>query len=229
MATSGTATWSPSLSEMFQEAYDRAGLPFQSGYDWVSAKRSFNLLAAEFANRGLNMWTFDSENTLLVAGTATITLPLDTVDVIDCSIRLNNANATSQTDLVIERISFSTYQQQPNKLTQGQPTQYCVQRLTAGPTLTLWPVPDSATTYYLNYTRMRRIEDAGAFNTTMDAPFRFYDAIIAGLAYRVAQKNVKSMALVPQLKAIYDEALELAQSEDRERASIMLIPWVGRY
>ena len=73
MATSGTATWSPSLSEIFQEAYDRAGLPFQSGYDWVSAKRSFNLLAAEFANRGLNMWTFDSENTPLVAGTATIT------------------------------------------------------------------------------------------------------------------------------------------------------------
>ncbi len=229
MATSGTATYNPSLLEIFQEAHDRALVPFRSGYDYTSAVRSFNLLAVEMANRGLTMYLFEQGTLLLVQGTTSYALPADTIDILDGSIRLNSGNATTQTDINISRASFSDYQDIPNKLTQGQPTQYSILRGTATPTIYFYLTPDGTQTYYFYYLRLRRMQDAGTTATnTADCNFRFYDAVIAGLAYRIASKNRESIVLAPQLKAEYEAALELAQSEDRDRSSIMLLPGVGR-
>jgi len=226
MATSGTATWNPSILEIFEEAYERAGLEMRGGYDYTTAVRSFQLLVSELANRGLNLWTYDQDTLTLVQGTASYSLPADTVDVLDGVIRTNSGNATSQADLVISRTSFSDYVATPNKLSQGRPTQYTVLRETAGPVIYFYQTPDGTTPYVFYYLRLRRIQDAGTALNTPDVPFRFLDAVIAGLAYRIASKRVSSMALVPQLKQVYEEALELAQSEDRDRSSISLLPYI---
>jgi len=123
MATSGTATWNPDIAEVIEEAFERNGIETRGGYDFITARRSLNYLFAEWANRGINMWTLEAATLTLVYNTASYALPADTVDVMDASIRTDSGNADSQCDLTITRISFDTYQTLPNKLTTGRPTQ----------------------------------------------------------------------------------------------------------
>jgi len=264
------------------------------------------LLFADWANRGLNMWTFEQQSITLVQGQPTYALPDDTVDLLDHVIRTNANQPSNQADLTITRISISTYATLPNKLTQGRPIQVWVQRMTgnnarlagtvqtttsaaatsipvtslvgvpfagfvrigseligynqtqpaagaqpalllnctrgqegttpaqlnAGATIdlmqknsiTVWPTPDSATTYQFVYWRLRRIQDSGTGVKTMDIPFRFLPCLTAGLAYYLALKVPGAMDRLGILKQQYDEAWELAASEDREKAADRLVP-----
>lgn len=224
MATSGTATFSLDLTEIVEEAYERAGSEMRSGYDLRTARRSMNLLFADWANRGLNMWTFEEASVALVQGTASYDIPDDTVDLLEHVIR--TGSGTTQSDLKIDRISLPTYASIPNKTSQGRPIQLKVNRGVDNPTVTLWPVPDGATTYTLVYWRLRRLQDATSGEETVDLPFRFLPCFIAGLAYYLAMKNPKLMERIPMLKAVYDEAWVQAFEEDREKAAIKLLPKV---
>lgn len=230
MATSGTATWSPSIIEIIEEAFERIGMPFSVGYDITTARRSLNYLFAEWANRGINMWTLESGTLPLVASTASYALPADTVDIMDITIRTDAGNVNSQTDISITRISFDTYQALPNKLSTGRPTQYMITRGTATPTIYLWEVPDAAQTYTLYYWRLRRIQDAGSSAAfTADVPFRFLPALTSGLAYHIgSKKRLADPMLISELKARYDLDWEHASNEDHERASWNIVPHVGR-
>jgi hypothetical protein len=229
MATSGTATWQPSIIEMIQEATERTGLELRTGFEITSARRSFQLLMVEFASMNLNMWSEESVSLTLTPSTTSYALPADTVDLIEGAIRLNAGNVSTQVDLVISRTSMYDYVAIPNKLVTGQPTQYAIERGVANPTVYFYPTPDGAQTYTFFYRRLRRLQDAGTTGlVTADVPFRFYEAVIAGLAYRIACKRKEAFPLIPQLKAQYDEALLLAQDEDRDRASIMLVPYANQ-
>ena len=141
------AVVTPALPEIFEEAFERAGLEMRSGYDLKQARRSLNLITLEWQNRGLNLWTIEAGTQALTAGTATYTLPADTIDVIELTLR--TGSGVNQTDTNVERISVSTYSQQTNKNTQGRPTQAFIQRLATSTTATVWPVPDSVDTYTL--------------------------------------------------------------------------------
>ena len=68
MTTSGTAAFNPSITEIMEEAYERAGLELRSGYDIKTARRSLNILAAEWSNRGLNLWTIEQGTQTLTPG-----------------------------------------------------------------------------------------------------------------------------------------------------------------
>lgn len=229
MTTSGTTIFNPDLSEIFEEAferlgYDRNGMPFElrTGYDLRTARRSLNLLLAEWANRGINLWTVDSGEIAMVANQATYDLPSDTVDIVEQVIRQYN-ETQNQTDITINRISVATYSTIPNKLTTGRPIQVYVDRKTTTPTITVWPLPQTSNTYTFVYWRLRRMQDAGSPATnTVDIPFRFYEALIAGVAYRLSLKKAPESA--PMLKALADEAFDLAAAEDRDRAPIRMVP-----
>ena len=225
MATSGTATFDIDLNEITEEAFERCGSELRTGYDLRTARRSLNLLFADWVNRGVNLWTIEQGTQLLTAGTATYTLPADTVDLLEHVIRTGAGNVSTQTDLTITRISVSTYSSIPNKLQQARPIQIWINRQAAAPQVTVWPVPDSSQTYTLVYWRLRRIEDAGAGGTyTQDIPFRFLNALVAGLAYYLALKIPGADARLPVLKQQYDEAWELASTEDREKAAVRFVP-----
>jgi hypothetical protein len=58
----------------------------------------------------------------------------------------------------------------------------------------------------------------------MDMPFRFIPAMIAGLSYYLAMKLPGGMDRLGVLKAQYDEAWDLASSEDREKAAVRFVP-----
>lgn len=223
MSTSGTAVFNPDLSEIVEEAFERCGQELRTGYDMRTARRSLNFMFADWANRGINMWTIDSATIDCVAGTATYVLPADTVDLLDHVIRTGAGNVSTQADLTLTRISESTYATLPNKLTTGRPIQIWIQRLLT-PQFTLWPIPDTAGPYQVVYWRLRRIQDAGGGVNTQDIPFRFLPAMVSGLAYYLAMKIPEAQDRVPNLKAIYDQDWQLASDEDREKAAIRLVP-----
>tara|TARA_R110000868_G_scaffold6352_1_gene36049 strand:- start:407 stop:1336 length:930 start_codon:yes stop_codon:yes gene_type:complete len=129
MAISGTAAFNLDLTEIVEEAFERAGGEMRTGYDLRTARRSLNLLFADWANRGVNMWTFDQGTINLVPGQNTYPLPTDTVDLLEHVIRTGAGNASTQADLTITRISVSTYATIPNKLQQARPIQVWIQRL----------------------------------------------------------------------------------------------------
>ena len=224
MATSGTDTFNMDFTEIAEEAFERAGREMRTGYDLRTARRSMNLLTIEWQNRGINMWTVEEGTINLVAGTASYALPADTIDLLEHVVRTGDGNITTQSDLNITRISVSTYASIPNKLTQGRPIQLYIDRGQANPTATVWPVPDGTTTYILKYWRMRRIEDAGTGVNTADVNFRFLPCLVAGLAYYIAMKEPDLEQRLPMLKAAYDEQFDLAAQEDREKATLSLVP-----
>jgi len=224
MAISGTATFNLDLVEMVEEAFERCGAELRTGYDLKTARRSLNLLFADWANRGVNMWTFEQGSITMVPGTATYDLPADTVDLLEHVIRTGAGNAATQADLTITRISVSTYATIPNKLAQARPIQVWIERLQAAPRITVWPIPDNSQAYTFVYWRMKRIDDAGEGVNTMDVPFRFIPCLVAGLAYYLALKLPNAMERLGVLKQQYDEAWQMAADEDREKASVRFVP-----
>lgn len=223
MTTSGTTAFNPDLTEIVEEAFERCGGELRTGYDLRTARRSLNLMFTDWANRGVNMWTMEQGQQILTPGTATYNLPADTVDLLDHVIRTGAGNVSTQADLTITRISEPTYATIPNKLTRARPIQIWIERLNT-PRFTVWPVPDNTQQYILVYWRLKRIQDAGDGVNTMDMPFRFYNAMVAGLAYYMAMKVPGAVDRLQILKAQYDEAWDLASGEDREKAAVRFVP-----
>jgi hypothetical protein len=223
MTTSGTSAFNLDLTEIVEEAFERVGSELRTGYDLRTARRSLNLMFADWANRGINMWTFEQGSIPLVAGTATYDLPTDTVDLLEHVIRTGAGSASTQADLTITRISVSTYATIPNKLQQARPIQVWIERLNT-PRITVWPVPDDSQPYTFVYWRMKRIQDAGNGVNTMDMPFRFVPCMVAGLAYYLALKVPGGAERLGILKQQYDEAWQLASDEDREKAAVRFVP-----
>jgi hypothetical protein len=216
----------PDIPDLFEEAYQRAGLELRTGNDLRNARRSFNILTMEWQNRGLNLWTIEAGTQALTSGTATYTLPTDTVDVIEHQIR--TGTGTSQTDTNLTRVSVSTYAQQSAKNTTGKPTQIFIQRLAGSTTVTLWPVPDSADTYTLSYFRIAGIDGISSGidgTTTSFIPPRFVPCLVSGLAYYIAMKRPEVANRVTPLKQEYEFQFELAAGEDTESASARFVPY----
>ena len=216
----------PDIPDLFEEAYQRAGLELRTGNDLRNARRSFNLLTMEWQNRGLNLWTIAAGTQALTSGTATYTMPTDTVDLIEHQIR--TGSGTSQVDTNLTRVSVSTYAQQSAKNTTGKPTQIFIQRLAASVTVTLWPVPDSADTYTLSFFRVVGIDGISSGidgTTTSFIPPRFAPCLVSGLAYYIAMKRPEVSNRVAPLKQEYEFQFELAAGEDSDSSSARFVPY----
>lgn len=217
------AVITPDLPEIFEEAFERAGLQMQTGYDLKTARRSLNLLTLEWQNRGLNLWTIDSGTQALTAGTATYQMPADTIDLIEHQVR--TGSGTEQVDTSLERISVSSYAQQSSKNLQGRPYQIFVDRQATAVNVTLWPVPDSSS-FTLSYFRLRGINGiSSGIGTTADVPPRFVPCLAAGMAYYIAMKKPEVAARVAPLKQEYEFQFELAAGEDTDSSSMKFVPY----
>jgi hypothetical protein len=217
MATSGTRTFNLDVGELIEEAYERCGLEVRTGYDARTARRSLNLMFAEWANRGLNLWTVNQATITVTVGVATYTVNADHADILEMVLRRDG------TDYEVERISRSEFFLLPNKTTQGRPSQFYYDRKIS-PVINLWQVPDNSTDQIVYY-YVRRIEDAGTLQNTTDMPWRFYPCMVAGLAYYLAMKRAPDR--MGMLKAIYDEEFTRAAEEDEDRVPLKLQPDVA--
>ena len=214
MATSGSKNFELQVDEYIEEAFERCGLEFRTGYDARTAKRSLNLLLADWANRGLNQWTIKQRTLSLTAGTSAYNLDADVIDVLSLVCR------RSSSDLNMERLSRDNYLVIPSKSTQGRPSQFFLDRQVT-PSLKLYPTPENATDTIV-YDALVRMDDADSYTNTMDVPFRFYPCLAAGLAYYIAMKRAPDR--IQLLKAVYEEEFERARTEDRDRSSFSVSP-----
>ena len=215
MATSGSRDFNLDVGEIIEEAYERCGLEVRTGYDARTARRSLNLMFADWANRGLNLWTVKEATQALTKGTASYTFTAnDIVDILDVVLRRDD------TDYTVQRISRGEYATLPNRTTQGRPSQFYFDRQIA-PILNLWAVPENSTDQIIYY-YVRRIEDADALVNTTDMPFRFYPCMVAGLAYYMAMKRAPDR--IQMLKTVYEEEFQRAADEDEGRTPLKLQP-----
>jgi hypothetical protein len=228
MTTSGTATFNLDIADLVEEAFERCGSELRTGYDLRTARRSLNLLTVEWANRGINLWTIEQGEIPMVTGQSTYDIPADTIDLMDMVIRTGTGQ--NQTDINISRIAEPTYATIPNKNATGRPIQVWIQRLRDNPKVTVWPTPNEpGSQYTFVYWRLRRIQDASGSTQTMDIPFRFLNCMVAGLAYYLSMKlGTVDPGRRGELKMDYEQQLQMAQDEDREKAPIRLVPRIGR-
>ena len=214
MAVSDSTDFELDVAEYIEEAFERCGLEVRTGYDLKSAKRSLNLMLAEWANRGLNQWTITQTTQALTSGTATYNLNTNVIDILSVVVR------RSSTDFAMERISRSTYLCIPTKSTTGRPNQFFLDRQIT-PVLKIWPTPENSTDTII-FDALTRMDDADTFINTMDMPFRFFPCLAAGLAYYISMKRAPNRTQM--LKAVYEEEFQRAMTEDRDRASFNVVP-----
>ena len=214
MTTSNSKDFDLDVAEYVEEAFERCGLEVRTGYDLKSAKRSLNLMLADWANRGLNQWTIKQRTVAMVVGDGSYELGNDVIDVLSVIVQRDG------TDYSLDRLSRDGFLTIPNKATQGRVNQFFLDRQVT-PVLNLWPVPDNATDV-VYYDALTRMDDADIYTNTMDLPFRFYPCLAAGLAYYIALKRAPNR--VQMLKAVYEEEFDRAATEDRDRSSFNVVP-----
>jgi len=223
MATSGTTAFNLNIDEVIDEGYERCGLQTSSGFDLKSARRSLNLLFAEWGNRGIHLWKVELNEKALVSGQATYTVASDVSDVLEAFISstLAASDASDTQDVSLTKIDRSAYAAIPNKLSTGTPSQYYVDRQTT-PKISLYQTPDLNTYTALKYYVLKRIEDAGAYHNQADVAYRFLPCMAAGLGYYLSMKI--NPQLVQQNKQIYEDEMKRALDEDGQRTSTYISP-----
>tara|TARA_R110001583_G_scaffold2184_4_gene15996 strand:+ start:3261 stop:3929 length:669 start_codon:yes stop_codon:yes gene_type:complete len=214
MTVSNSKDFELDVAEYIEEAFERCGLEVRTGYDLKTAKRSLNLMLAEWANRGLNQWTIKQRTQTVTQDDGEYDLGADVIDVLSLMVRRDN------TDFALTRVSRDTFLSIPVKTTQGRPSQFFLDRQIT-PNLKIWPVPDNSTDVIV-YDALTRMDDADAQVNTLDMPFRFYPCLAAGLAYYIGLKRAPNRLQI--LKAVYEEEFERAMTEDRDRASFNVVP-----
>ena len=219
MTVSGSKDFELDVADYVEEAFERCGLEVRTGYDLKTAKRSMNLMFADWANRGLNQWTIAQKNFTVTSGDGDYDLGTATIDVLSLVVRRDG------TDYALNRISRDEYLDIPTKSTTGRPTQYFVDRQ-INPVIKMWPLPDNSTDV-VYYDALIRLDDADNYTNTLQVPFRFYPALAAGLAYYIAIKRAPDRAQL--LKTVYEEEIGRAMDEDRDRASFRVAPDLRNY
>jgi hypothetical protein len=245
MAISTTATFEStfSIDEVIEDAYERCGQQNVTGYQLKAARRSLNILFQEWGNRGIHYWEVGNTNLDLVEGqseyifyrsaddgTSATTSPTNGLygfsDITEASYRTNYSTptaSTDQSDSPLTKVDRSTYAAFSNKAAKGTPSQYWVQRFIDKTTITVYPTPDStAASNYINLYYISRVKDAGAYTNVGDVPYRFVPAMVAGLAFYLAQKW--ALDRVQQLKLFYEDELQRALQEDGSPSSTYIAP-----
>jgi len=228
MALSGSKNFELDVAEYVEEAFERCGVELRTGYDLKTARRSLNLMLAEWANRGLNQWTISEKTVAMVKDTSTYnidstnaTAPIDVLDVF-----VRETTNSENTDLPMTRLSRAEYSHITNKTSTGKPNQFFINKQTT-PTISVWPAPDKSSTYTIYMNVLTRMDDADAGANTLDLPFRFYPCLAAGLAYYISLK--KAPERTGMLKAMYEEEFERAMSQDEDRGSFKVSPDLRSY
>jgi len=214
MATSLSTNFELDVAEYIEEAFERCGLEVRTGYDLKTAKRSLNIMLAEWANRGLNQWTIEQRTQTVASADTEYSLGTDVIDILSAVVR------RSGTDFSLSRVSRDSYLSIPNKTSTGRTTQFFLDRQIT-PNLKIWPAPENSTDVIV-YDALTRIQDADTPVNTLEIPFRFYPCLTAGLAYYLSLK--KNPKLTQLLKAVYEEEFERAIGEDRDRSSFTVTP-----
>ena len=219
MTTSSSTDFNLDVAEYIEEAFERCGLEAKTGYDLQTARRSLNIMLAEWANRGLNQWSIEQRTQALTSNDSEYSLSTDIIDILSVVVK------RSGTDFSMTRISRDTFLNLPNKTSTGRPTQYFLDRQIT-PNLKLYPTPENSTDVIV-FDALTRMQDADTQVNTLEIPFRFIPCLTAGLAYYIAMKRAPDR--IQLLKSVYEEEFERAMAEDRDRSAFNVTPKLDYY
>jgi hypothetical protein len=219
MAVSGTYNFNLDIDEVIQEATEMIGGESTLGQEAASARRSINLMLKDWQNRGILVWTTSVSSQTVTASVTSYSLSSSTIDTLEVVLSRDN------TDTRLERITSEEYLLIPNKTQTGRPSQYSIRRERDNPVLSLWPLPDNST----DVLKMEIVSETQDTNKSAiqnaDVPKRFLPCLTMGLAYYMSLKRpLVQEGRISLLKANYEELLARAMEEDRQRASMHLVP-----
>tara|TARA_R110000868_G_scaffold193085_1_gene437759 strand:+ start:634 stop:1620 length:987 start_codon:yes stop_codon:yes gene_type:complete len=138
----------------------------------------------------------------------------------------------SPTEIPLARLSRDDYTNLPNKtFTSNRPLQYWLDRQALSPVMNLWPVPNaSAEHMQIIVWAQRHIMDVGTMQQQIEVPQRWYEAIVAMLAAKLAMEYLEvDPSLIPMLDGKAKEALYFAQQEERDNSPMMILPNISMY
>jgi len=239
--TSGTTTFDKtfSIDEIVEEAFERLGIQDVTGYHLKTSRRSLNIMLQEWGNRGIHYWEIEDTNLDLVQGqsdydffrssgdgTSATTTPTNGIygmsDVLEAQLR-SNRTQTTQSDSPMTKVDRSTYAGFSNKLSQGTPNQYWVERFIDKVRIHVYPTPDSTNASKdMHFYFIKRIQDVGAYTNATDLPFRFVPCMVSGLAYYLSMKYNPQMT--QPMKLIYEDEFQRALQEDGSASSTYITP-----
>jgi hypothetical protein len=239
--TSGTTVFDKNFSvdEIIEEAFERLGIQDVTGYHLKTSRRSLNIMLQEWGNRGIHYWEIEDTNLDLVQGqsdydffrssgdgTSATTTPTNGIygmsDVLEAQLR-SNRTQTTQSDSPMSKVDRSTYAGFSNKLSQGTPNQYWVERFIDKVRIHVYPTPDSTNaSKNMHFYFIKRIQDVGAYTNATDLPFRFVPCMVSGLAYYLSMKYNPQMT--QPMKLIYEDEFQRALQEDGSASSTYITP-----
>jgi hypothetical protein len=238
--TSGTTTFDKtfSIDEIVEEAFERIGIQQVSGYQLKTSRRSLNIMLQEWGNRGIHYWEIDELDLDLIQGqaeykffrsaadgTSAVSNPngiYGMSDVLEAQLR-SNRTQTDQSDSPMTKVDRSTYAAFSNKLSEGTPNQYWVQRFIDHISINIYPTPDSSNASKdMHFYYIKRIQDIGAYTNATDLPFRFVPCMVSGLSYYLSMKYAPQ--LTQNLKLLYEDEFQRALQEDGSASSTFITP-----
>jgi len=222
MAVSGTYNFNLDIDEVIQEAMEMIGGENTLGQEPASARRSINLMLKDWQNRGILLWSTSVSSVTVAASVTAYSLDSSTVDALEVVLERDN------TDIQLTRISPEEYLLIPNKTQTGRPMQYSIRRGVSNPTMSIWPIPENSTDV-LKMEIISELQDVDkSAGQNADLPKRFLPPLTCGLAYYMSMKRpgVEGQR-IQMLKMNYEELFSRAILEDRERASMYVVPKLG--
>ena len=224
MAVSGTYNFNLDIDEVIQEATEMIGGEDTLGHTPASARRSINLMLKDWQNRGILLWSTSTTTVTVVASTTSYDLSGSTINALEVVLRRDN------TDIQLTRITPEEYLIIPAPTQTGRPTQYSIRRGRDNSVMSVWPIPENSTDELI-LEIVSELEDVDkSADQNADLPKRFLPALTCGLSYYLSMKRPGvADTKITMLKANYEEILARAMEEDRERASIYLLPRLTFY
>ena len=219
MAVSGTYNFNLDIDEVIQEAMEMIGGEDTLGHEPASARRSINLMLKDWQNRGILLWSTAVSSVTVAASTTAYDLASTTIDALEVVLNRDD------TDIQLTRISPEEYLLIPNKTQTGRPMQYSIRRGRDNPVMSVWPIPENSTDV-LKMEIFSELQDVNqSADQNADLPKRFLPPLTCGLSYYMSMKRPGVEAgRIQMLKVNYEEKLARAMLEDKERATMRVVP-----
>lgn len=218
MTTSGTTTFNSSVLEIIEDAYELVGGEFITGYDARMARRFFNFLLIDLQNKNHPLGKLELITQTLTQGTRNYTLPANVIDVLHATLKRDTV------EIELRRVTLFEDNAIPVKTQQGRPFQFTMDRERDAPVIKVWTTPENSTDT-LQMWVVKKIEDITSSRQTVDLSTRFQPALVFGLAYFMSfRRPDMDIQKRQEIKTMYNELLENAFGEDKERASFFARP-----
>lgn len=213
MATTATKNAGRIVTRAFRKiGVVSPGVPLDAS-DMVEGLDVLNDMLKAWQLTGLRLYTRATGTITLLDATAAYAMPSRTLRIE--TIRYKPATGN---EIPMLRLSGQEYDELPNKASAGTPTQFFHDRRREVSTIYTWPVIAIASGATLEWTGLGEVADITASSDSVDAPAEWYEAIIHGLAARLAydyQIELQERALLAQqARSLYDTAMagDLAES-----------------